>query len=123
MKYYSITEHSPQCKEPQTLNLEKKKILQISRNKEVLGQTRPRVFSTRNISTELSTPIQNLTRQERSTTWPYQPNTSQESTCSFMHLWKPTHNVTLVPGQGQQIIPKLCWCPKSGAMHKLGSMN
>lgn len=123
MKYYSITEHSPQCKEPQTLNPEKKKILQISRNKEVLGQTRPRVFSPRNISTEFSTPIQNLTRQERSTTWPYQPNTSQESTCSFMHLWKPTHNVTLVPGQGQQIIPKLCWCPKSGAMHKLGSMN
>lgn len=40
------------------------------RNKEVLGQTRPRVFSTRNISTEFSTPIQNFTRQERSTIWP-----------------------------------------------------
>lgn len=25
MKYYSIREHSPQCKEPQTLNLEEKK--------------------------------------------------------------------------------------------------
>lgn len=25
MKYYSIMEHSPQCKEPLTLNLEKKK--------------------------------------------------------------------------------------------------
>lgn len=39
----------------------------------------------------------------------YQPNTSQESTCSFMHLWKPTHNVTLLLGQGQQIIPRLWW--------------
>lgn len=105
MKYYSIMEHHPQCKEPQTLNLDEKS-LQVSRNK-VLSQTRPTVFSTRNIYTQFSIPILNFTRQERSTIWPYQPNTSQEPTCSFMHLCKSNHNANLLPEQWQQIIPKL----------------
>lgn len=66
MKYDSIMEHCAQCKEPQTLNLEekKKKNLQVSGNRGALGQTRPTVFPTRNISTELSTSIQNFTKQE-----------------------------------------------------------
>lgn len=70
-------------------------------------QTRPTVFSTGNVCTEFSTPIQNLSIQEKSTIWPCQPNTSQESMCSFMHLCKPAHNVNFLPEQWQQIIPRL----------------
>lgn len=44
---------------------------------------------------------------KKSTIWPYQPNTSQESMRSFMHLCKPAHNVNFLPEQWQQIIPKL----------------
>lgn len=69
-------------------------------------QTRPNVFSTGNVSTKFSTPIQNLSIQEKSTIWPYQPNTPQESMCSFMHMCKPAHNVNFLPEQWQQIIPK-----------------
>lgn len=78
----------------------------------------PRAFSTRNISTDFSTPIQDFTRKGRSTIWIYQPYTSQQSTCSFMHLCKSAHNITLQSRQWQQIISKLCrWNrPKSWAI-------
>lgn len=94
MKYYSIMEHHPQCKETQTLNLEGKK--NPSLMKQSTWPNKVTVFSTRNVSTQF-----------RSTIWLYQPNTSQEPTCSFIHLCKPAHNVNLLLEQWQQIIPKL----------------
>lgn len=101
-----IMEHCPQCKESQILNVEDKNLPSLTKQRST-WQTRPRVFSTGNISTKFSTPIQNLSIHEKSTICPYQLNTSQESMCSFTHLCKPAHNVNFLPEQWQQIIPKL----------------
>lgn len=115
------TVHS--TKKPQTLNVKTKSSKSHETKKYV---ARPRVFSTRNISTDFGTPIQNFTRKGRRTIWTYQPNTSQQCTYSLMHLCKLAHNVTLQSGQWQQIIPKPCWwnwLPKILSNDKLGSMK
>lgn len=100
-------EHSPQCKEPQTLNLEEKKILHET--KKYLAK-QGQECSPQGIFLLNSAHLFKISQGKREAQFGrYQPNTSQESTCSFMHLWKPTHNVTLLLGQGQQIIPRLWW--------------